>query len=247
MCRESRTLFAAVSALASLAVAPLASCAPTERAELLLQASGAGDVADQAMEEARAIVERRLGSAGVEAPSVTREGRSRILVRLAHPEDAERVKSLVRARGRLEFKLVDESASMEQLESGQAPLGSRIYASREGRIALRQRTIVTGAMLQGAHQAFDQQTGEPVVVLTFDSTGARRFARATQENVGRRFAIVVDDRVLSAPVINEPILGGSAQITGSFTMESASDLANMLRSGTLPVDLAVAVERVVER
>ncbi len=104
---------------------------------------------------------------------------------------------------------------------------------------------IRGDMLTNAQQSFNQQTNEPVVNITFDSQGARKFADLTSENVNKPFAIILDGKVLSAPNINEPILGGTAQISGSFTVESANELAISLRSGALPVDLTVIQEGTV--
>jgi preprotein translocase subunit SecD len=104
---------------------------------------------------------------------------------------------------------------------------------------------VSGGDLTDAQPGFDQRTGEPIVSFRFNSSGARKFAQATQENVGRPFAIVLDNEVISAPVIREPILGGSGQISGSFTVESANDLAILLRAGALPAPLTIIEERVV--
>src|SRR5581483_3300429 len=104
---------------------------------------------------------------------------------------------------------------------------------------------VSGADLTDAQAGFDQRTGEPVVNFRFDTAGARRFAQVTQENVGRPFAIVLDNKVISAPVIREPILGGSGQISGSFTVQQANDLAILLRAGALPAPLTVIEQRTV--
>jgi preprotein translocase subunit SecD len=114
-----------------------------------------------------------------------------------------------------------------------------------GRIAVLRRAMVTGDRLINAQQGFDATTNEPVVNITFDSAGGRSFARVTRENVGKPFAIVLDNVALSAPNINEPILGGQAQISGSFTVESANQLSVALRSGKLPVKLTVVEERTV--
>ena len=114
-------------------------------------------------------------------------------------------------------------------------------AGTYGRIGVRRRAIVTGEMIADARADFDEQE-LPAVTIRFDEAGTRRFARATEENVNRRFAIVLDDVVLSAPVIREPILGGYAQISGSFTVETANQLAVVLRSGPLPIRLKVAGE-----
>jgi protein-export membrane protein SecD len=110
---------------------------------------------------------------------------------------------------------------------------------------LRRRVVVSGENLVDAQPAFDQQTNEPIVTFRFDSSGARRFGQVTQENVGRPFAIVLDNKVISAPVIREPILGGSGQISGSFTVEGANDLAILLRAGALPAPLTILEERTV--
>jgi len=110
---------------------------------------------------------------------------------------------------------------------------------------IKKQVLVSGENLVDAQPGFDQRTGEPIVTFRFDATGAKRFARVTQENVGLPFAIVLDGKVISAPVIREPILGGSGQISGSFTVPEASDLAVTLRSGALPAKLTVIEERTV--
>src|SRR5206468_11102995 len=111
-------------------------------------------------------------------------------------------------------------------------------------IAVKRRVMVSGDQIVKANQGYDQD-GCPDIEIGFNTAGARRFARTTQENVGKPFAIILDDKVLSAPNINEPILGGNAQITGSFTVQSAHDLAVSLASGKLPVKLNVIEERTV--
>ncbi len=117
--------------------------------------------------------------------------------------------------------------------------------SATGRIAVQRRVMISGDQLIDATQGFDQQRNEPVVNIRFDSQGGRKFARVTQENVHKPFAIILDNSVLSAPNINEPILGGSAQVSGNFTVDSANQLAIALRSGKLPVALKVIEERTV--
>jgi preprotein translocase subunit SecD len=131
------------------------------------------------------------------------------------------------------------------LTSGRAPPGSQVLPMQDGgRIAVKRRAMVTGDQLINAQQAYNQNN-QPAVSITFDGRGARSFARVTKENVGKPFAIILDDVVISAPNINEPILGGSAQITGSFTVQTATDLAVQLRSGKLPVKLNVIEERTI--
>jgi preprotein translocase subunit SecD len=133
------------------------------------------------------------------------------------------------------------------LQAGQAPIGSVILPTAEGaRIAVQRRAMISGDQIANATQGFDQQDGTPNVIITFDATGGRRFARVTQENVGRPFAIILDNVVISYPVIREPILGGQATISGGgFTVQTANELAISLRSGRLPVELRVVEERTV--
>jgi preprotein translocase subunit SecD len=203
----------------------------------------------QAMTSAREVIDRRINSLGTREPTIIRQGDNRILVEVPGLQDPEQLKALIGRTARLEFKLVDLSVTPEQLAAGRAPIGSQILPYAEGRggarIAVQRRAIITGDMISSARQGYDSQDGRPVVNIGFDSTGTRRFARVTQENVGKPFAIILDNVVLSAPNIQTPILGGAAQISGSFTVESANDLAISLQSGSLPVALRVIEERTV--
>jgi preprotein translocase subunit SecD len=161
-------------------------------------------------------------------------------------QDPEGLKALLGKTARLEFKLVDLNVTPDMLQQGRAPVGSQILPMQDGgRIAVYRRAMVTGDRLIDANQGFDQTTNEPVVTIRFDSAGSKSFGKVTQQNVNKPFAIILDDVVLSAPNINEPILGGTAQISGSFTTESATELAVQLRSGKLPVKLHVVEERTV--
>lgn len=227
----------------------LTGCDRGDRVQLVLEAKAAG-AGDQVMERTREVVERRIVALGSSGATVVRQHPNRLLVTLPHAGDAGQVRALVARSGRLEFRLVDLSATPEQIEAGASLPGTRILSFSNdrpnGRIAVRGRPIVTGSMIVDARPGFDG-AGNPSVTVRFDAVGRRRFARATRENVGRPFAIIVDDEVISAPVINEPILGDEAQIGGGFTVESANQLAIALRSGALPVDLAVIEERVLPR
>ncbi|WP_114953151.1 protein translocase subunit SecD [Sphingosinicella terrae] len=220
------------------------------RVSLTPTEAGISAAIDQAMDTARDVIDRRINALGTLEPTIIRQGSDRIVVQVPGLEDPEALKQLIGRTARLEFKLVDLSVTPEQLQSGRAPVGSQILPYQEGgqgngRIAVQRRAIITGDQIANATQAFDQTSGAPVVTIQFDGTGARRFARVTQENVGRPFAIILDNVVISAPNINEPILGGSAQISGSFTVETANALAISLRSGRLPVELTVVEERTV--
>jgi preprotein translocase subunit SecD len=150
---------------------------------------------------------------------------------------------------KLTFRLVDTTVSSEQAQQGRVPPDSELLfgPQKEGKPAyvIEKREIITGADLVDAQPGFDQRTSEPIVSFKFNINGARRFATVTQENVGRPFAIVLDQEVISAPVIREPILGGSGQISGSFTVEQANDLSVLLRAGALPAKLTPIEQRVV--
>ena len=199
-----------------------------------------------AMTVARDVVRRRIDPQGTREVTVVNQGSERILVQVPGLDDPEALKELLGQTARLEFKLVDLTADPAQVAAGRAPAGSQVLpmADGTGAIAVQRRSIVSGDQLVDARQSFDQN-GQPVVSITFNTQGSRRFGRVTQENVGKPFAIILDDKVLSAPVINEPILGGQAQISGNFTIESANQLAISLASGKLPVKLNVVEERSV--
>ena len=195
---------------------------------------------------ARDVVRRRIDPGGTKEITVINQGERRIFVQVPGVEDPEALKQLIGQTARLEFKLVDLNADPNQVAQGRAPPGSQVLpmADGTGAIAVQRRVMVSGEQLVDAKQGFDQN-GQAVVDITFNAAGARRFGRVTQENVNKPFAIILDDKVLSAPNINEPILGGRAQISGNFTVETANQLAISLASGKLPVKLNVIEERTV--
>lgn len=199
-----------------------------------------------AMTVARDVVRRRIDPQGTKEITVINQGMDRILVEVPGVEDPEALKRLIGQTARLEFKLVDMTADPAQVQQGHAPAGSQVLQMAEGGgfIAVKRRVMVSGDQLVDAKQSFDQN-GQAVVSIKFNTAGARRFGRVTQENVNKPFAIILDDKVLSAPNINEPILGGQAQISGNFTVESANQLAVSLASGKLPVKLNVIEERTI--
>jgi preprotein translocase subunit SecD len=206
--------------------------------------SGSVQAMKDAMNVARDVVRRRIDPSGVKEITVVTEGSNRILVEVPGVENPDELKKLIGQTARLEFKLVDLSANPADVQQGHAPPGSQVLPMADGTgfVAVKRRVMVSGEQLTDAKQSFDQD-GRPDIDITFNTAGARRFGRATQENVGKPFAIILDDKVLSAPNINEPILGGRAQISGSFTVQSAHDLAVSLASGKLPVKLNVIEER----
>ena len=208
--------------------------------------AGAAKALSDAMTVARDVVRRRIDPQGTKEITVINQGQRRILVQVPGVEDPEALKTLIGQTARLEFKLVDLTADPTQVQQGRAPPGSQVLPHVDGGfVAVKRRAMVTGEQLVDAQQTFDQQNGQPVVSIRFNTAGAKRFGRVTQENVNKPFAIILDDKVLSAPNINEPILGGQAQISGNFTVETANQLAVSLASGKLPVKLNVIEERTV--
>ena len=208
--------------------------------------SGTDQALKNAITGARDVVRRRIDPQGTKEITVITQGSDRILVEVPGVENPDALKQLIGQTARLEFKLVDLSADPTQVQQGHAPAGSQVLpmADASGAIAVKRRVIVSGEQLTDAKPSFDEN-GRPSISFTFDSTGAKRFGRVTQENVGKPFAIILDDKVLSAPTIETPILGGRGQITGNFTVKSANDLAVSLASGRLPVKLNVIEERTV--
>jgi preprotein translocase subunit SecD len=209
-------------------------------------AAGTTQALKDAMSLARDVVRRRIDPGGTKEPTVVTEGGSRILVEVAGVENPEKLKQLIGQTARLEFKLVDLNANPNEVQQGHAPAGSQVLPMADGSsfIAVKRRVMVSGDQIVDAKQGYDENN-RPDIEITFNTAGAKRFGRTTQENVGKPFAIILDDKVLSAPNIETPILGGKAQITGNFTVQSANDLAVSLKSGKLPVKLVPIEERTV--
>ncbi len=193
------------------------------------------------------IVRRRIDALGTKEPSIQSQGGKYILVQLPGVDNPEHIKNLIGQTAKMTFHLVNENVSNEQIASGRAPNGTEFlpYMDMGGQlIPVYSRVEVSGESLKDSQAEFDQNN-MPVVSTVFDASGARRFAKLTTEHVNERFAIVLDGKVLSAPVIREPIPGGRGQISGGFTLQGAKDLAVLLRSGALPAPLQVIEERVV--
>jgi preprotein translocase subunit SecD len=207
--------------------------------------------ARQAVDQSIEIIRRRIDETGIKEPTIEREGADRILVQLPGVGDPEHVKALLGRTAKLTFQLVDTGVPLDEARTGKLPPGDEILpaaAGRAGQIGpeayvVERRVMVGGDTLVDAQPTF--QENEPVVSFRFDAEGAKRFADATRENVGKPFAIVLDNKVISAPVIREAILGGSGIISGNFTVQSASDLALLLRAGALPAPITILEERTV--
>ncbi|MXN64574.1 protein translocase subunit SecD [Stappia sp. GBMRC 2046] len=192
------------------------------------------------------VIRRRVDELGTTEPNIQRQGEDRILVEAPGENDPQRLKALVGQTAQLTFHMVDVSMSAEQALQTRPPAGTVVMDSIDEPpipYLLEEAPLLSGEDLVDAQVSFDQRTNEPVVNFRFNTSGARKFAIVTQQNVGRPFAIVLDSEVISAPVIREPITGGSGQISGSFDVESANDLAVLLRAGALPAKLTVVEER----
>lgn len=203
----------------------------------------------QSVDQSIQIIERRVNELGTVEPSIQRQGVDRILVQVPGLQDPQRLKELLGKTAKLTFRMVDMTTTPEQALQGRVPPDSELLygSASEGKqpYVIEKQVVVSGEDLVDAQPGFDQRTSEPIVSFRFNSNGARRFAQATTENVGRPFAIVLDNEVISAPVIREPIIGGSGQISGNFSVQSANDLAILLRAGALPAPLTIIEERTV--
>lgn len=202
----------------------------------------------QSVDQSIQIVERRVNELGTVEPLIQRQGSDRILVQVPGLQDPTRLKELLGKTAKLDFRMVDSSVSPDQALAGRAPADSDVLMSAQAPktpYVIKKQVLVSGADLTDAQPGFDQRTSEPIVSFRFNTNGARKFARATTENVGQPFAIVLDNEVISAPVIREPITGGSGQISGNFTVQQANDLAILLRAGALPAPLTIIEERTV--
>ncbi|MGA8898826.1 protein translocase subunit SecD [Bradyrhizobium sp.] len=200
----------------------------------------------QTIEQSIQIVEKRVNELGTVEPVIQRQGTDRILVQVPGLQDPTRLKELLGKTAKMEFRMVDEAVPPDAALQGRIPPDDEVVPEVSGqKLVLKKQVLVSGGDLSDAQTSFDQRTSEPVVSFKFNSAGARKFAQATTEGVGQRFAIVLDNQVISAPVIREPIIGGQGQISGSFTVQSANDLAILLRAGALPAPLTVIEERTV--
>lgn len=205
--------------------------------------AGVNQAIDDAMASATEVVRRRIDELGTREPTIIRQGDTRIVVQVPGLQDPDALKALLGQTAQLEFKLVaDPAGSQVGTETFPYAAGSGLEGET---ITVRRLGGIRGENLTGAQAGVDPQTNQNVVNITFDAQGGAKFAKLTTENVGKPFAIILDGQVLSAPVIQSPIIGGSAQISGSFTPESANNLAISLRSGALPVPLDVVEERTV--
>jgi preprotein translocase subunit SecD len=201
-----------------------------------------------AVNQSLEVVRRRIDELGTREPAIQRQGEDRILVQVPGVRDPSNIKELLGRTARLTFHMVDMEASLADAEAGRLPPGTILVPSADPDDGVPAWVVQRRAELSGENLVDSQPTfqdNQPVVSFRFDNAGARRFATLTQQNTGRLFAIVLDNEVISAPRIREPILGGSGIISGSFTVESANQLSILLRAGALPAPLTILEERSV--
>jgi protein-export membrane protein SecD len=217
-----------------------------QQLRLALSEAGLAAESSEAVNAAIEVIRLRIDSLGTKEPTIQRQGANRIVVAAPGESDPERLKNLIGRTGRLTFQMVDDTVSAAEAAAGRVPPGSVLLQGANGAPpeVVRRRVLVDGSNLVRANVGYDQNN-QPAVDFRFDGTGARRFGSATTQNVGKRFAIILDDEVISAPSINEPITGGSGQITGGFTVDTAQDLVALLRGGALPAPLQVEEQRTV--
>jgi len=196
------------------------------------------EIKNSILDDSLEIVRRRIDEVGTKEPTIIRRGNDRILIELPGLDDPNRIKNLLGKTANLTFRLVSESED---------DFGSELLSFEDGedQLSINKRVVLSGNNLISAQPSFDNQNNQSTVNISLDRAGTKKFARATKNNVGKRLAIILDNKIISAPVINEPILGGNSVITGNFTFQSATDLALLLRSGALPAPLTIIEERTV--
>ena len=204
------------------------------------------NIKESAIKQSLEIVRKRIDESGTKEPLIQRSGKKRILLQLPGIKDPERIKELLGTTAKLTFHMVDDEDTIS-LKANRAPFGKIIVAdfyNPEIKYLVEKKSRVGGENLVDAKASFDPQEGH-AVSFRFDTTGAQKFGKATSENIGKRFAVILDGVVITAPVINTAITGGSGIITGNFTSQEAADLSVLLRAGALPAPLSIIEERSV--
>ena len=220
-------------------------------ASLTMTGAGREQMRASAMTQSVETLRKRIDPDGTKEASFQPQGERRIVVQVPGETDAEQIIKKGKTTAKLTFHMVDESVSPSDIEAKRIPPGSRLLKEKRGRganaaeidIVIKERAIITGDMLEKAGGTFDSQTQLPIITFKFNAQGARRFADITRDSVGKRFAAVLDDEVITAPVIRSPILGGTGQIEGDFTIEEANETAILLNSGALFVPLKDVEQR----
>jgi protein-export membrane protein SecD len=212
--------------------------------------AGLTQIQSSAVQQSLEVVRRRIDALGTKEPSIQSQGSDRILVQVPGAKDSKEITAVINAEAKLSFHLVDHTVTEEDIANHRLPPGTVLYPFANdpaglAQLPVRRRPFVTGENLTDAQPGFESRTGQPVVNLSYDLQGARRLSDVTAANVGHQFAVVLDGKIITAPVIRSPIPGGRAEISGSFTVESANQLAILLRAGALPAPLKILEERSV--
>jgi preprotein translocase subunit SecD len=223
---------------------------PDQHIQIAFVPQAAQQDAQNAVSQSIEVIRRRIDLLGTKEPDIRRQGTNRITIEAPGESDPQKLRDVIGQTAKLTFQMVDETAGQPQSLTDPVPPDDVIMANSEvgqGQpfYVLKKRVVVSGEMLTHAQQGFDQQSNNPDIDFRFNGAGARRFGEATMQNVGKRFAIVLDNKVISAPVIESAIMGGQGQITGSYTLESATQLALLLNSGALPAPLKVIAQEKV--
>jgi preprotein translocase subunit SecD len=197
------------------------------------------DTVRRAVDQSIEVLRRRVDALGTTEPDIQRQGNDRVLVEVPGLQDTQRLKDILGTTAKLEFRLVADPGTSP------AEIDMLPQTDQPGPLPIQKQVMVQGEDLTNAQAGFDSRTGEPVVNFQFNIRGGQQFGQVTSQNVGKRFAIVLDGKVISAPVILGPITGGSGQISGSFTVEQANNLAILLRAGALPAKLTIVEERTI--
>jgi SecD/SecF fusion protein len=216
---------------------------------LTLTEAGIRSAMSHAVTQSIEVIRKRIDELGTTEPIVQRQGEDRVLVQVPGLDDPQRLKDLIGQTAKLTFQMVSNEMSAQEAITGRPPAGTEILYEEDSDpptpYLVDRRALVDGESLVDAQPSFDQRTSEPIVTFRFDTKGATRFCQATTANIGRPFAIVLDEQVISAPVIRDAICGGSGQISGNFTVQAANDLSVLLRAGALPAKLDFIEERTV--
>ena len=207
-----------------------------DKIEISFSKYGLLTINNSALKQSIEIVRRRIDDVGTKEPTILQRGEKRILVELPGLKDPERIKNLLGKTAQLNFRLVSENEEFG-IDKLVTPIGEELNVSK--------RVIMSGENLIDAQPNFNNQSNQPTVSFTLDRLGAQKFGRATTDNVGKRLAIILDGKIVSAPSINEPITSGNGMISGNFSFQEATDLALLLRSGALPTPLSIVEERTV--
>jgi protein-export membrane protein SecD len=226
---------------------------PEGNATVTMTNSGREQIRANAMAQSVEILRKRIDPEGTKEVTIQPQGANRIIVQVPGESNPEEIIRKGSTAAKLTFHMVDESVSLADIEAKRIPPGSKLMSETRGQgpnkqtvpIVVKERAIITGDMLEKAQGTFDAQTQQPIISFKFNAQGARRFADVTKNSVGKRFAAVLDDKVITAPVIRSPILGGQGQIEGDFTITEANETAVLLNSGALFVPLKAEEQRTV--